>query len=118
VDLGRPDEAPSVVRALGARRGARPEAVAEATRLLGEALAGPVIGRARRAAWLARDVPVAIDVRGVVTEDRLDIVFEEPEGLVVVRARTAADAVAPGLPAAALARALGRPVRELVDRIW
>jgi hypothetical protein len=114
VDLGRPGEAPAVVRALGSRRGARPEVVAEATRLLGRALADPVIQRARRASWLARDVPVAVDVAGVVTEERLDIVFEEPGGLVVVRAEPTADPVSAGVPADALATTLGGPVREVV----
>jgi hypothetical protein len=115
VDLGRPDDAPSVVRALGARRGARPEVVAEAIRLLAEALGAPVIGRARRAAWVARDVPVAVEVAGAVTEDRLDVVFEEPGGLIVVRVESgAADGVSHGLSLDALTRAFARPVREVV----
>ena len=114
VDLGPPDDAHTIVTALGARRGVRPEVVAEATRLLAQALAEPVIGRARRASWLARDVPVTLAVAGTVTEDRLDIVFEESGELVVVRVGTAADGVSPGLPAEALAPALGRPVREVV----
>jgi ATP-dependent helicase/nuclease subunit A len=115
VDLGRPDDAPSVVLALGARRGARPEIVAEATRLLGRALAGPVIGRARRASWLARDVPVAIEVGGTVVEDRLDLVFEESGALVAVRIETgAADGASARLGADALTQALGRPAQELL----
>ncbi len=115
VDLGRPADASPVVTALGARRGARPEVVAEATRLLGRVLANPVIERARRASWLARDVPVAVEVAGAVTEDRLDILFEEPGGLVVLRVETdARDAVSPGLPPDALAAALGRPVLEML----
>ena len=115
VDLGRPADASLVVTALGARRGARPEVVAEATRLLGRVLANPVIERARRASWLARDVPVAVEVAGAVTEDRLDILFEEPGGLVVLRVETdARDAVSPGLPPEALAAALGRPVLEML----
>jgi hypothetical protein len=115
VDLGRPADASLVVTALGARRGARPEVVAEATRLLGRVLATPVIERARRASWLARDVPVAVEVAGAVTEDRLDILFEEPGGLVVLRVETdARDAVSPGLPPEALAAALGRPVLEML----
>jgi hypothetical protein len=74
-----------------------------------------VIERARRASWLARDVPVAVEVGGAVTEDRLDILFEEPGGLVVLRVETdARDAVSPGLPPEALAAALGRPVQELL----
>ena len=50
---------------------------------------------------------------GAVAEDRLDLVFEEPGGLVVVRVDAGAgDAASPGLPPDALAPALGRPVRE------
>jgi ATP-dependent helicase/nuclease subunit A len=115
VDLGRPADAGAVVAALGARRGARPEAVAEATRVLDRVLEGPVIARARRASWCARDVPVAVQLAGVIAEDRLDIVFEEPRGLVVVRVLTGVtDWTSPGLPPEALAPALGRPVREVL----
>jgi ATP-dependent helicase/nuclease subunit A len=115
VDLGRPDDGPSVVAALGARRGARPEIVAEATRLLGRALAGPLIGRARRASWLARDVPLAVETGGAVVEDRLDLLFEESGELVAVRVETGTAAGASArLGADALSRALGRPVRELL----
>jgi ATP-dependent helicase/nuclease subunit A len=113
VDLGRLGDAPAVVRALGSRRGARPEVVAEAARLLGLALADPVIERAHRASWLTRDVPVAVEIAGAVAEDRLDMVFEESGGLVVVRIEPQVD---PGsaIPADALGTALGRPVREVV----
>ncbi len=118
VDLGRPDDALPVVTALGSRRGARPEVVAEAAGLLRATMSGPVIDRARRASWLGRDVPVTIAVDGVVADDRLDILFEEPGGLVVVRIETgAADATgiaSPGLRPDALSRALGRPVREVL----
>jgi hypothetical protein len=114
VDLGRPADAPAAVAALGARRGARPEIVAEATRLLARALEGPLVARARKASWLARDVPVAVEAEGSVTQDRLDILFEESEGLVAVRVEDGAVETAPGLRDDALARALGRPVREVL----
>ena len=113
VDLGRPDDGPAVVSALGARRGARTEVVAEATRLLRRVLAGPVIERARRAVWVLRDVPVAAVADGSVTDERLDLLFEEVGGLVAVR--VAPDPTGRGprdLPPDALAAALGRPVRE------
>jgi ATP-dependent helicase/nuclease subunit A len=114
VDLERPDTASAVVTALGARRRAAPESVAEATRLVGRALAGPVLARARRASWLARDVPVALEVGGTVVEDRLDIVFEESGGLVVVRVGPAADGASPERSPETFAPALGRPVREVL----
>jgi ATP-dependent helicase/nuclease subunit A len=98
------------------RRGARPEVVAAAGRRLAEVLADPVIARARRAAWLGRAVPVAVEVAGRVEEDTLDLVFEEPGGLVVVRFDDGDAALPkpPSLPAATLSRALGRPVLEVL----
>src|SRR5262249_61543555 len=98
---------------IGARRGARPEVVDEAARLLGRVLVSPPMARASAASWLARDVPVAVDVDGLVVEDRLDVLFEEQGGLVVVRTADAADG-SPGPPVEALAAALGRPVREVL----
>ena len=115
VDLARPADGPVIVGALGTRRGARAEVVADATRLLGRALSGPVMGRARRAAWLLRNVPVAVPLEGQVVEDRLDLVWEEAGGLVVVRvATTPTDRDPPPLPPDVLGAALGRPVRELL----
>jgi ATP-dependent helicase/nuclease subunit A len=113
LDLARPADAPGVVGALGARRGAEGGIVAEAARLLGRALADPVIGRARRAAWLGRDVPVAVLAEGTIQEDRLDLVFEESGALVAVRVEAGGARVSPRLSSEALGRALGRPVREL-----
>jgi ATP-dependent helicase/nuclease subunit A len=113
LDLGRPQDVTAVVTALGARRGARPEVVAAAVRRLAEVLADPVIARARRSAWLGRDVPVAVEIAGRVQEDTLDLVFEEKGKLVVVRFDDETTPPAsPPLPAKTLAQALGRPVRE------
>ena len=42
-------------------------------------------------------------VEGAVVEDRLDLVFEEPDGLVVVRADAGGDAGVPGIPPELLA---------------
>src|SRR5262249_38680496 len=107
-------DAPKVVTALGVRRGARGEVVDEAVRLLARALATPALARARRASWLARDVPVAAAADGTVVGDRLDLIFEGQGGLVVVRIGNTEDGSSPGLPTATLAAALGRPVREVL----
>jgi hypothetical protein len=49
----------------------------------------------------------------------LDFLFEEAGELVALRIETGArDGISPGLSVDALAPALGRPVRELLDRIW
>jgi ATP-dependent helicase/nuclease subunit A len=113
LDLGRPQDAPAVVTALGVRRGARPEVMAAATRRLAEVLAEPLIERARRAAWLGRDVPVAVETDGGVQVDTLDLVFEESGALTVVRFDDGGTVPPPSpVPTASLARALGRSVRE------
>jgi len=119
VDLARPETAAELVRALGTRQGAPPDLVAAALRRVRGALTGPVLARARRAAWVAREVPVTAEVEGALVDGRVDLVFEEAGGLVVVEfkvegdADDAADAAEQvRLYAAALARALGRPIRE------
>jgi ATP-dependent helicase/nuclease subunit A len=116
LDLDRAaDEAGRVVAALGARRGAPPETVREATALVARALASGPLRRAAGAAAVRRDVPVAAVVEGEVVEDRLDLLFEERGALVAVRLRVGADGE-PDAPlgAEALGRLLGRPVREVV----
>jgi ATP-dependent helicase/nuclease subunit A len=116
-DLGRPDDVLAVAGALGARDGVPDRLVARAARLLRRALASPVLERARRAEWLAREVPVTAEVGGALVEGRADLVFAEAGGLVVVEVKTDADpggGEQVGLYAEALARALGRPVREAV----
>jgi hypothetical protein len=86
--------------------------VAAAARQLTEVLADPVIARARRSAWLGRDVPSRW-IAGRVQEDTLDLVFEEAGELIVVRFDDEPSApAAPVLPVTALAQTLGRPVRE------
>ena len=111
--LGEPADGPAIVAALGARRGTRAEVVDDATRRLGRALAGPVVGRARRAAWVLRAVPVAVPVEGRVVEDRVDLLWEEAGGLVIARLETG-DRATRGLPPEALASALGRPVHDVL----
>jgi ATP-dependent helicase/nuclease subunit A len=109
------EEASRVVAALGARRGAAPEAVREAARFLARALASPAVRRARAAGGLRRDVPVALALDGALVEHRLDLLFEEDGALVAVR--VAADPEGgPGSPLTAerLAGVLGRPVREVL----
>jgi ATP-dependent helicase/nuclease subunit A len=114
IDLSHPDAAVRVVAALGGRRGARGEVVDAAARLLARALATPVMARARAASWLARDVPVAAEAGRVVVEERLDMLFEEQGGLVVVRIANPGDGVSLGLSSESLAAALGRPIREVL----
>jgi ATP-dependent helicase/nuclease subunit A len=52
------------------------------------ALASPLLERARRARRLWREVPFCIDHAGAVTEGYIDLLFEEPDGLVLVDYKT------------------------------
>jgi hypothetical protein len=72
------------------------------------------MARARRASWLARDVPVAVETGGMIVEDRLDVLFEERRALVVVRVETGVDGPSTALAPDTLAGALGRRVREVL----
>jgi ATP-dependent helicase/nuclease subunit A len=91
-----------------------------------------VLTRARRAPRLLREVPFSVVIEGRLAEGRVDLVFEEEDGLVFVDYKT--DRVEPALRgtqealrafarergheqqaavyARALAAATGRPVRE------
>jgi ATP-dependent exoDNAse (exonuclease V) beta subunit len=116
VDLARPEAAAGVVHVLAIRQGADPALAAAALRRVERALAGPVMARARAAIWAAREVPVTAEVDGLLVDGRADLVFEEAAGLVVVEWKVEGDPDDADeqvrLYAAALARALGRPVRE------
>jgi ATP-dependent helicase/nuclease subunit A len=117
-DLACAAEAEALVAALGARHRLPADAVATARRGVATALAAPVLARAREAAWRLRDVPVAAEIDGVAVDERADLVFEEGGALVLV-AWAAGDeppdaAARRARLAAALGRALGRPVRETV----
>src|SRR5207247_10830032 len=92
VDLARPETAAELVRALGTRQGAPPDLVAAALRRVQGALTGPVLARARRAAWVAREVPVTAEVEGALVDGRVDLVFEEAGGLVVGAFKVQGDA--------------------------
>jgi ATP-dependent exoDNAse (exonuclease V) beta subunit len=90
------------------------------------ALDSRVVRRAVAARRLWREVPVAAPLDGCIIEGFIDLLFEEPDGLVVVDYKTDAidageteDAVdryriQGGVYALALERATGRPVKEVV----
>jgi ATP-dependent helicase/nuclease subunit A len=104
----------------------------EALGIVRAALELPVLTRARRAPRLLREVPFSVVIEGRLAEGRVDLVFEEEDGLVFVDYKT--DRVEPALRgtqealrafarergheqqaavyARALAAATGRPVRE------
>lgn len=104
----------------------------EALGIVRAALATPVLERARRAPRLLREVPFSVVIEGRLAEGRVDLVFEEEDGLVFVDYKT--DRVEPAMRGArealrafarergheqqaalyarALAAAIGRPVRE------
>jgi ATP-dependent exoDNAse (exonuclease V) beta subunit len=119
VDLARPEDAASLAETLAARRGLPLDLVSAAVRRVRRALDGPVLARARRASWVAQEWPVTAEVDGALVDGRVDLVFEEAEGLVVVEFKVEGDARDEGdadeqarLYARAVARATGRRVHE------
>jgi ATP-dependent helicase/nuclease subunit A len=107
-----------------------PSSVAEeATQIVVKGLGSPVMRRAGAATRLWRELPFAVAREGGTIEGTMDLVFEEPDGLVVVDYKTNALGDDPVKAAAALrehyrpqaeayAFALsavsGRPVKEVV----
>jgi ATP-dependent helicase/nuclease subunit A len=60
----------------------------ELARLVGSTLEHPLIGRARRAEFLQRELPFIYEFEGLLVEGIVDLVFREGEELVVVDYKT------------------------------
>jgi ATP-dependent helicase/nuclease subunit A len=122
--LDRPEEAARMADALAPAFGVDPDAARRAGEAALRALALPVMQRARAAVRVWREMPVWFPEEGELVEGVIDLVFEEPGGLVVVDYRT--DQIAPAQAVAqaahhapqlqlygrGLAQAMGVPVRE------
>jgi ATP-dependent helicase/nuclease subunit A len=74
--------------------GCAPEFAAEATRLVTAALDSPVVRRLRGATRVHFEVPFSDNDDGRVVEGRIDLLAEEPAGLLLVDFKT--DSVEPG----------------------
>jgi ATP-dependent helicase/nuclease subunit A len=124
IPLDEPERAGPMAAALAPSFGLDPEAAQRAGAAARNALALPVMQRARAAARLWRELPVWLPQEGDLIEGVVDLVFEEDGGLVVVDYKT--DHVAAGQALAqaahhapqlqlygrALALATGVPVRD------
>jgi ATP-dependent helicase/nuclease subunit A len=114
----------ATAEALAPSFGLSPEAARRAGEHAARALALPVIDRARRAARVWRELPLAFTDEGRLIEGIVDLVFEEDGQLVVVDYKS--DSITDDLALAradehkeqlrlygrGLVQALGRPVRE------
>ena len=126
IDFAQPDQAKRLARAFARTHGLSPETADEAASLVRNALSSAVIARALAARRLWREAPFALDHRGTIVEGRIDLLFEEDDGLVIVDYKTdrfepgglagLAELYRPQLEAYAAAVTLiaSRPVKEVV----
>ncbi|MFN8188052.1 MAG: 3'-5' exonuclease [Gaiellales bacterium] len=124
-DLARPESLPSLVESICAVAGI-PEAAGEVLKLAQACVGSPVVARALASGRHWREVPYTVPIENGYGTGRIDLVFEQDGGLVVVDWKT--DAVEPeGVEAAAeehrpqaeayaeaLTAATGREVKEIV----
>ncbi len=92
IPLDAPGEAGAMAEGLAPAFGVDADGARRAAEAVERALALPVLRRAREAARLWRELPVAFADGGALVEGVIDLVFEEDEGLVVVDYKT--DAIA------------------------
>jgi ATP-dependent exoDNAse (exonuclease V) beta subunit len=126
MDFANPTGAGAVALALARTAGLDPSAAEQAADLVARALASPVMRRTVASPVVLREIPFCVVSGAETVEGRMDLVFEESGGLVVVDYKTD---VLPAEGAAALveryraqaeayadslARAVGKPVKETV----
>jgi ATP-dependent exoDNAse (exonuclease V) beta subunit len=121
---GREDRVHAMAQALAPSHGLDAVAAARAGSQVEKVLSMPLLGRARRAARVWRELALWFPDGEHLVEGRVDLVFEEPDGLVVVDYKSDPIAEDQALAQAAhhapqlqlygrgLARAAGVPVRE------
>jgi ATP-dependent exoDNAse (exonuclease V) beta subunit len=126
VDFDAPDSARDVALSIARTMGADRDLVVEAAGLVERALGSSIVRRAAGAPHASREAPFCVSMGGFILEGKIDLVFEEDDGLVVVDYKT--DAVPPGGVAdlaeryrgqagaytLAMRAITGRPVKEVV----
>jgi len=88
IPLDAGDTALAMAEALAPRYGLNVQDAARAAEAVRAALALPVLGRARRARHLWRELKLWFPVEGELIEGSVDLVFEEDGGLVIVDYKT------------------------------
>jgi ATP-dependent exoDNAse (exonuclease V) beta subunit len=126
LDLAAPGDVAEIARAVALAKGLPAETVDEVTPIIEKGLKSDVIIRASAASKVWRELPFCIAHDGGTIEGKIDLVFEEADGLVIVdyktnlfdegdtsalRERYRAQAEAYGL---ALSAVSDRPVKEVV----
>jgi ATP-dependent helicase/nuclease subunit A len=123
-ESARPEQTRAMAEALAPRYGLGPDGARRAAEAADRALALPVMERARRAGRAWREFPVWFPEGEELVEGKVDLVFEDDGGLVLVDYKT--DHIAPEhaqiqagyhagqlqLYGRGLAQATGLPVRE------
>ena len=126
LDFEQPGAVVEITRAVALSSGLPEEAAEKAAAPIEDALKSPVLERARGAARVWRELPFCLARDGATIEGKMDLVFEEKDGLVIVdyktnlieaggtaalREKYRGQAGAYGL---ALAAVTDRPVKEVV----
>ncbi|MBD3368512.1 MAG: AAA family ATPase [Candidatus Eisenbacteria bacterium] len=88
IDLERPDDVEELARSLARTEGLAAEAVADAAALLERALGTPTLRRAAAAHTVLREAPFCMRDGNRFVEGKIDLVFEDDDGLVVVDYKT------------------------------
>ncbi len=94
IDFGAPETARDVARAISRSTGFGEDLVDEAAALVRSALGEPIMRRAAVTSRSSREVPFCLSHAGTTIEGKIDLLFEEDDGIVVVDYKT--DAVALG----------------------
>ena len=88
LDFEQPGAVVEITRAVALSSGLPEEAATPSAALIEGALTSPVLERARSAARVWRELPFCLARDGATIEGKMDLVFEEKDGLVIVDYKT------------------------------
>jgi len=114
IDLSDPGDIEALTTALARTEGLPEEAVEDAAALVRRALDTPTLRRAARARRVLREAPFCVKEGNTFTEGKIDLVFEDEDGLVVADYKT--DLIPPAGPSG-LARRYAKQAEAYADAV-